>query len=82
MQHRDMIFIAIAVAAIAVAFYAMTRPVQVDIAPAPSKPLPDDVVGESDGPPNRTPSVSAYHGMFLYPLAFSRPLPITSTRMQ
>lgn len=83
MDHREKIFIGLAVAAVVAVLVLSLRPVQVDIAPRPSKPLPDDEVGASEHAPSRdaTPSVSAYRGMFLYPLAFAR-MPVISKRMQ
>ncbi len=85
MDHSEKVFIGLlAAAVIGLAWYLATRPTQIDISPKPSAPLPDDVVNESERPPSKasTPDVSAYSGMFLYPLSFARPMPITSTRMQ
>lgn len=82
MTKQEMLFVGIAATAMGAVLYMMARPVQIDIAPRPSAPLPNDVVGESEGAPDNTPSISRYSGMFLYPLSFARAMPITSTRMQ
>ncbi len=83
MDTHEKVFIGLLAAAVLFILWHMV-PKQVDIAPKPSKPLPNDVVGEAEAPPSKigTPDISAYHGMFLYPLSFARPMPITSTRMQ
>lgn len=78
MDHREKVFIGLlALAIIAIAYMVATRPRQVDISPRPDKPLSDEPL-EALPVVDDTPSVSAYHGMFLWPLGFAKPLPLTS----
>lgn len=84
MTPRERIFIGlIALALIAICWLAW-KPQSTQISPAPSAPLPNDDVGESEAIPSQdsAPEVAAVTAEFPFPMLHMPPLPITSTESQ